>query len=36
MNNLNFEDRIFVGGSRGMAGSAICNSLRKKGYGNKI
>jgi len=35
MSNINFEDRIFVGGSRGMAGSAICNSLIKKGYGNK-
>ncbi|WP_413744837.1 GDP-L-fucose synthase family protein [Synechococcus sp. MIT S9451] len=31
---LTFEDRIFVAGHRGMAGSAICRSLRQAGYGN--
>ena len=32
MNNLiNLADRIFVAGSNGMAGKAICKSLRKKG-----
>ena len=34
-NHINLADRIFVAGSRGMAGSAICKSLRKKGYGIK-
>ena len=28
------NDRIFVAGGSGMAGSAICRSLRKSGYGD--
>ena len=31
---LKFSDRIFVAGSRGMAGSAICRALVRNGYGN--
>ena len=27
------NERIFVAGAKGMAGSAICRSLLKKGYG---
>jgi GDP-L-fucose synthase len=30
------EDRIFVAGHRGMAGSAIVRCLKKKGYGNVL
>ena len=26
------SDRIFVAGHRGMAGSAICSALQRKGY----
>jgi GDP-L-fucose synthase len=29
-------DRIFVAGHRGMAGSAICRALQRKGYGNLL
>ena len=29
------NERIFVAGAKGMAGSAICRSLKKKGYGQK-
>jgi len=29
------EDRFFVAGARGMAGSAICRALREKGYGDE-
>ena len=32
---ITLDDRIFVAGSTGMAGSAICRSLLKKGYGQK-
>ncbi len=32
---LDLKDRIFVAGSTGMAGSAICQELLNKGYGNK-
>ena len=28
------DDRFFVAGARGMAGSAICRALKKKGYGD--
>ena len=28
------EDRFFVAGARGMAGSAICRALQEKGYGD--
>lgn len=28
------SDRFFVAGARGMAGSAICRALRRKGYGD--
>ena len=31
---LSPSDRIFVAGHRGMAGSAICRALKKKGYKN--
>lgn len=30
------EDRIFVAGHRGMAGSAICRSLQRAGYNNQL
>ena len=30
------DDRIFVAGHRGMAGSAICRSFRSKGYSNLL
>ncbi len=30
------EDRFFVAGARGMAGSAICRALQEKGYGDQI
>jgi len=30
------DDRIFVAGHRGMAGSAICRALRQAGYGNML
>ena len=29
------DDRFFVAGARGMAGSAICRALQQKGYGDK-
>ena len=29
------EDRFFVAGARGMAGSAICRALEEKGYGDE-
>jgi GDP-L-fucose synthase len=31
---MHIEDKIFVAGHRGMVGSAICRSLRKKGFAN--
>ena len=31
---ISLKDRIFVAGSTGMAGSAICRSFLKKGYGH--
>ena len=31
---INFKDRIFVAGAKGMAGRAICRALLKKGYCN--
>jgi GDP-L-fucose synthase len=30
------DDRIFVAGHRGMAGSAICRALQRKGYSNLL
>ncbi len=33
---ISSEDRIFVAGHRGMAGSAICRALQKNGYANLI
>ena len=30
------DDRIFVAGHRGMAGSAICRALQRAGYGNVL
>ena len=33
---VNRKDKIFIAGHKGMAGSAICRSLFKKGYGNTI
>jgi len=32
---INFEEKIFVAGAYGMAGSAICRILKSKGYGLK-
>ena len=32
---INLKEKIFVAGAKGMAGSAICRALRKKGYGKK-
>ena len=32
--NISLEDKIFVAGGHGMAGSAICRILRKNGYGD--
>ena len=34
-NKISKDERIFVAGAKGMAGSAICRSLLKKGYGLK-
>ena len=36
MNLINKNDSIFVAGHKGMAGSAICNSLKKNGYKNLL
>ena len=33
-NKITKKDKILVAGARGMAGSAICRSLFRKGYGN--
>mgnify|MGYP001349158650 CR=1 FL=1 len=33
MSKILLEEKIFVAGARGMAGSAICRALRKHGYG---
>jgi GDP-L-fucose synthase len=33
---LSADDRIFVAGHRGMAGSAICRALQRAGYGNLL
>ena len=33
--NINYSDKFFVAGSRGMAGSAICRALLRNGYGDK-
>ena len=33
---INKEDRFFVAGHRGMAGSAICRALNQKGYENLL
>ncbi len=42
MNNLKFteklitkDEKFFIAGAKGMAGSSICRALIKKGYGNK-
>ena len=32
---ISFEDKIFVAGAKGMAGSAICRELSKRGFSNK-
>ncbi len=32
---ISIDEKIFVAGSRGIAGSAICRMLRKSGYGKK-
>ena len=31
---ISIEDKIFVAGSTGMAGGAICRTLRQHNYGN--
>ena len=33
-NKISIEDSIYVAGHNGMAGSAICRSLKKFGYKN--
>lgn len=33
---INQDDRFFVAGHRGMAGSAICRALKRKGYENLL
>ena len=33
---INEDDRFFVAGHRGMAGSAICRALKRKGYENLL
>ncbi|MCQ9198937.1 MAG: GDP-L-fucose synthase [Prochlorococcus marinus XMU1429] len=33
MKKISLHEKIFVAGSRGMAGSAICRALKKHGYG---
>ena len=33
---INKNDRIFIAGHRGMAGSAICRSLKAQGYKNQL
>ena len=33
---INKEDRFFVAGHRGMAGSAICRALQRSGYENLL
>ena len=35
-NLINFSDKFFLAGSKGMVGSAIKKALIKKGYGNKL
>ena len=30
---ISFQEKIFVAGASGMAGSAICRALKKHGYG---
>ena len=35
MQNINFEEKIFLAGSTGMVGSSIYKALKNKGYGNK-
>ena len=32
---ISLNEKIFIAGSNGMVGSAICRSLIKNGYGNK-
>ncbi len=36
VDKIKLDDKIFIAGASGMAGSAIYRSLKKKGYGNKI
>ena len=33
---ISLNEKIFVAGGNGMAGSAICRMLKKAGYGNNI
>ena len=33
---IDFEDSIYVAGHKGLAGSAICRALLRKGYKNLI
>ena len=32
---ISFQERIFIAGANGLAGSAIYRSFKKKGYGPK-
>ena len=34
MKKISLDERIFIAGSRGMAGSAICRAFKKYGYGS--
>ena len=36
MKKISLHEKIFIAGSRGMAGSAICRALKKNGYGSNI
>ena len=36
MKKIALDERIFIAGSSGMAGSAICRALKKKGYGSNL
>ena len=35
LKKINYKEKFFVAGSKGMVGSAVCRILKKNGYGNK-